>query len=76
MHTRNHIQIGPSFLIWGALSSPNLDIRGTDPPRLRVSDFAAGSPLSAPHQFYIFVALKLSWVVQEFRHLGTISESS
>ena len=34
-----------TFLIWGALSSPNLDIRGTDPSRWAVSDFAAGSPL-------------------------------
>ena len=45
MYARNHTRIGLSFLIWGALSSPNLDVRGTDPSRWAVSDFAAGSPL-------------------------------
>ena len=30
MYAKNYTRIGPSFLIWGALSSPNLDIGGTD----------------------------------------------
>ena len=42
---RSHPDWVCSFLIWEALSLPNLDVRGTDPLGWAVSDFAAGSPL-------------------------------
>jgi hypothetical protein len=35
-----------SFLIWQILSSPILDVGGTDPLGWGVLDFAAGSPLA------------------------------
>ena len=66
MHTRNHIQIGRSFLIWGALSSPNLDIRGTNPPRLRVSDFAAGSPLDWGDRTHSYSNILVIWETCRF----------
>ena len=51
MYTRNHTWIGLSFLIWGALSSPNLAVRGTDPSKLGRFGLCRWEPLGSQSEF-------------------------